>query len=55
MLDILKIFIAALVVNCFKTPMFATEATDRVKSFYAAGGNPDFPAKIVAKFCDGQV
>ena len=45
MLDILKILMAALVVNCFKTPMLATEATDRVRSFYATGGNPDFPAK----------
>ena len=50
-----KILMAALVLNCFTTPLLATEATDRASSFYAAGDNPDFPAKIVAQFCDGQV
>jgi hypothetical protein len=50
MLDILKILMAPLVVNCFTTPVLATEATDRVSSFYAAGDNPDFPAKNLDSF-----
>tara|TARA_B100000780_G_scaffold131419_1_gene92143 strand:+ start:622 stop:1035 length:414 start_codon:yes stop_codon:yes gene_type:complete len=41
---------AALVVKYFRTPVLATGATDRVRSFYAAGNNLNFPPKTLTHF-----